>query len=39
MPNDQEHFVGIDVSKDWFDVAILWQKATKPGMDNSKLCV
>lgn len=29
MPNDKEHFVGIDVSKDWFDVAILGQKGTK----------
>lgn len=29
MPNDKEHFVGIDVSKDWFDVATLGQKGTK----------
>jgi len=26
MPNDKEHFVGIDVSKDWFDVAVLGEK-------------
>ena len=23
MPNVKEHFVGIDIAKDWFDVAIL----------------
>jgi len=28
MPNDKEHFVGIDVSKDWFDVAVLGEKTT-----------
>jgi transposase len=26
MPNDKEHFVGIDVSKDWFDIAIYGEK-------------
>jgi transposase len=29
MPNDKEHVVGIDMAKDWFDVAILGQKGTK----------
>jgi hypothetical protein len=29
MPNDEEHYVGIDVSKDWFDVAVLGEKRTK----------
>jgi transposase len=29
MPNAKEHYVGIDMSKDWFDVAILGQKSTK----------
>lgn len=28
MPNDKEHFVGIDVAKDWFDVAVLGEKIT-----------
>ena len=28
MPNDKEHFVGIDVAKDWLDVAILEEKNT-----------
>jgi transposase len=28
MPNAKEHFVGIDVSKDWFDVAVLGEKRT-----------
>lgn len=29
MPNDKAHFVGIDVSKDWFDVAVLGEKRTR----------
>jgi transposase len=29
MPNDKEHFVGIDISKDWFDVAVVGEKDTK----------
>jgi len=29
MPNTKEQFVGIDVSKDWFDVAILGPKGRK----------
>ena len=29
MPNEKEHVVGIDVSKDWFDVAVLGEKNTK----------
>ena len=29
MPNDKAHFVGIDVAKDWFDVAILGDKRTR----------
>ena len=28
MPNDKEHFVGVDVSKEWFDVAVLGEKNT-----------
>ena len=28
MPNDKEHFVGIDVAKDWFDMAVLGEKKT-----------
>lgn len=28
MPNAKEHFVGIDVSKDWFDVAVLGERGT-----------
>ena len=28
MPNVKEHFVGIDVAKDWFDVAVLGEKNT-----------
>ena len=29
MPNAKEHFVGIDISKDWFDVAVLGEKRTR----------
>ena len=29
MPNDKEHFVGIDISKDWFDVAVLGEQRTR----------
>ena len=29
MPNNKKHIVGIDISKDWFDVAILRQKGTR----------
>jgi transposase len=29
MPNDKEHVVGIDIAKDWFDVAILGEKRTR----------
>jgi transposase len=29
MPNTKEHFVGIDVAKDWFDIAILGEKRTR----------
>src|SRR5512134_3344178 len=29
MPNEKEHFAGIDVSKDWLDVAVLGEKRTK----------
>lgn len=29
MPNDKAHGVGIDMSKDWFDVAVLGEKCTK----------
>jgi hypothetical protein len=28
MPNTKEHFVGIDVAKDWFDIAVLGEKTT-----------
>ena len=29
MPNDKAHFVGIDISKDWFDLALLGEKRTQ----------
>lgn len=29
MPNDKEHYVGIDVAKDWFDVAVRGEKRTQ----------
>jgi transposase len=29
MPNDKGNFVGIDVAKDWFDVAVLGKKGTR----------
>ena len=29
MPNAKEHYVGIDMSKDWFDVAVLGKKQTR----------
>lgn len=28
MPNVKEHFVGIDIAKDWFDVAVVGEKKT-----------
>jgi transposase len=36
MPNDKEHYVGIDMSKDWFDVAVLGEKRTKPLASTKK---
>jgi transposase len=36
MPNDKEHFVGIDVSKDWFDVAVLGEKRTRQVANTKK---
>jgi transposase len=36
MPNDKAHFVGIDISKDWFDVAILGEKRTKQFANTKK---
>ena len=30
MPNDKEHFMGIDVGKDWFEMAVLGEKNTVP---------
>jgi transposase len=35
MPNAKEHFVGIDVAKDWWDVAILGEKRTQQ-VSNTK---
>jgi transposase len=29
MPNAKEHFVGIDVAKDWFDVAVMGERGTR----------
>ena len=29
MTNGKEHFVGIDVAKDWFDVAVVGEKNTE----------
>ena len=28
MPNVKEHFVGMDVAKDWFDVAVVGEQKT-----------
>ena len=36
MPNDKEHFVGIDVAKDWFDVAVLGEKPTRQFANTKK---
>lgn len=36
MPNDKEHVVGIDVSKDWLDVAVLGEKRTKQFTNTKK---
>jgi transposase len=36
MPNDKEHFVGIDVSKDKFDVAIYGEKGCTQAANNKK---
>jgi transposase len=36
MPNDKEHFVGIDVAKDWFDVAVLGEKRTRQFPNTKK---
>jgi transposase len=36
MPNDKEHYVGIDMSKDWFDVAVLGEKRTRQFANTKK---
>jgi transposase len=36
MPNDKEHVVGIDVSKDGFDVAVLGEKRTRQFANTKK---
>ena len=36
MTNDKEHFVGIDVSKDKFDVAIYGEKGYREAADNKR---
>ena len=36
MPNAREHFVGIDISKDWFDVAVLGKKRTRQFANTKK---
>jgi transposase len=36
MPNDKEHVVGIDVAKDWFDVAVLGEKHTRQFASTTK---
>lgn len=36
MPNDKAHFVGIDVAKDRFDVAVLGEKRTKQFTSTKK---
>jgi transposase len=36
MPNEKEHFVGIDISKDWFDVAVLGEKRTRQFANTKK---
>ena len=36
MTNVKEHFVGIDVAKDWFDVAVLGEKSTRQFANTKK---
>jgi transposase len=36
MPNDKAHFIGIDVAKTWFDMAILGEKRTKQVTSTKK---
>ncbi len=36
MPNDKEHYVGIDIAKDWFDVAVLGEKPTRQFANTKK---
>jgi transposase len=36
MPNTKEHFVGIDVAKDWMDVALLGEKRTQQFAQTKK---
>lgn len=36
MPNGKGHYVGIDIAKDWFDVAILGEKRTKQCANTKK---
>lgn len=36
MPNAKKHFVGIDVAKDWLDVAVLGEKRTKQFANTKK---
>jgi transposase len=36
MPNAKAHFVGIDVAKDWLDVAVLGEKRTRQFTNTKK---
>ena len=36
MPNAKEHVVGIDIAKDWFDVAVLGEKCTRQFANTKK---
>ena len=37
MPNDKAQFVGIDMSKDWFDVAVMHKEICEYEKGNSRV--
>src|SRR5574339_510404 len=36
MPNEKAHVVGIDIAKDWFDVAVLGERRTRQFANTKK---
>ena len=36
MPNEKAHVVGIDIAKDWFEVAVLGERRTRQFANTKK---